>query len=537
MELSKKHLLVINTDSPEHRVGLVENGDLTELFIERRQNTSNVGNIYKGRVVRVLPGMQAAFVDIGLERAAFLYVNDVVGGRIPSNLKWYCIEEEEEGSEEVGNETAELSVPHEENIAQAPRIEELLSPGQDILVQVAKDPIGSKGSRVTGYVTLPGRHLVYLPYVQHLGISRKIKDEEERNRLRSIMEELQNTRSGGFIVRTAAEGQSQENISADVEYLQRLWEITLERYQQTSAPDLIYRELDLVLRCVRDLFTDEMDACWVDSEEHAKRIRQFMNSFMPHVQDRIHVYTGTMPIFDFFDLETQIRQALAQKVWLRSGGYLVFQRTEALTTIDVNTGGYVGQRTLEDTITQTNLEAAKEIPRQLRLRNIGGLIVIDFIDMEDEANQQKVMQVFTESLSQDRARHMVLPITQFGLMQLTRQRTRESLLTLMTSSCPYCEGKGFNRSLSSLCSEIIREIIRKSSQVSATHLKISCHPEVADALAHEFSDWLDALEQRFQKTYNVHAVDHMHLEDFDVHPIAEGELTARISLPPGFLRT
>ncbi len=535
MELSRKTLLVINTDSPEHRVGLVENGDLTELFIERRQNTSNVGNIYKGRVLRVLPGMQAAFVDIGLERAAFLYVNDVVGGRIPPKLKLYIEEGEEEGDGEMGEGSADIDVAREDEASiQTPRIEELLSPGQDILVQVAKDPIGSKGSRVTGYVTLPGRHLVYLPYVQHLGISRKIKDEEERARLRGLIEELRSDQGGGFIVRTAAEGQSRENMAADVEYLRRLWEITLERYRQTGAPALIYRELDLVLRCVRDLFTGEMDACWVDSEEHAQRIRQFMQSFMPQVQDRIHVYNGAMPIFDHFDLETQIRQALAQKVWLRSGGYLVFQRTEALTTIDVNTGGYVGQRTLEDTITQTNLEAAKEIPRQLRLRNIGGLIVIDFIDMEDEANQQKVMQVFTESLSQDRARHMVLPITQFGLMQLTRQRTRESLLTLMTSSCPYCEGKGFNRSLSSLCSEIIREIIRKSSQVAATHIKISCHPEVADALAHEFSDWLDELENRFAKTYNVHAVDHMHLEDFDVHPVAAGELTARIPVPPGF---
>ncbi|PKN17627.1 MAG: Rne/Rng family ribonuclease, partial [Deltaproteobacteria bacterium HGW-Deltaproteobacteria-22] len=269
------------------------------------------------------------------------------------------------------------------------------------------------------------------------------------------------------------------------------------------------------------------------SQEHADRIQQFMHSFMPQAQDRIHVYTEPMPVFDHFDIETQIRQALAQKVWLRSGGYLVFQRTEALTTIDVNTGGYVGQRTLEDTITQTNLEAAKEIPRQLRLRNIGGLVVIDFIDMEAEANQQKVMQVFTESLSFDRARHMVLPISQFGLMQLTRQRTRESLLTLMTSSCPYCEGKGFNRSLSSLCSEIIREIIRKSSLASVTHLKISCHPDVADALAHEFGNWLENLEERFQKAYNVHAVEHMHLEDFDVHPVMDGEHTAKIQMPTG----
>jgi len=535
MELSRKTLLVINTDSPEHRVGLVENGDLTELFLERRHGSSNVGNIYKGRVVRVLPGMQAAFVDIGMDRAAFLYVTDVVGGRLPATLKLFFLEEE--GSPEEGGESEEdlkLDLEHEETMTSAlPRIEDLLSPGQDILVQVAKDPIGSKGSRVTGYITVPGRHLVYMPYVHHVGISRKIKDEAERSRLRELMEDLHRDGEGGFIVRTAAEGQSRENLAADVEYLQRLWRKTLERHQQAPAPALTYRELDLVLRCVRDLFTAEMDACWVDSEEHAARIQQFMQSFMPQAQDRVQVYTGPMPVFDHFDIETQIRQALAQKVWLRSGGYLVFQRTEALTTIDVNTGGYVGQRTLEDTITQTNLEAAKEIPRQLRLRNIGGLVVIDFIDMENESNQQKVMQVFTEALSFDRARHMVLPISQFGLMQLTRQRTRESLLTLMTSSCPYCEGKGFNRSLSSLCSEIIREIIRKSSQVQSTHLKISCHPDVADALAHEFGSWLENLEERFHKAYNVHAVEHMHLEDFDVHPVMEGEHTTKIQMPSG----
>ncbi len=533
MELSRKTLLVINTDSPEHRVGLVENGDLTELYLERRHVLSNVGNIYKGRVVRVLPGMQAAFVDIGMDRAAFLYVTDVVGGRLPATLRLFLLDEEGDSeSPGDGEEEVNLDLEEESPAVALPRIEELLSPGQDILVQVAKDPIGSKGSRVTGYITLPGRHLVYMPYVHHVGISRKIKEEEERTRLRELMDELHQG-EGGFIVRTAAEGQSRENLAADVEYLQKMWKNTLDQYSLSPSPAIIYRELDLVLRCVRDLFTDEMDACWVDSGDHALRIREFTETFMPHTADRIHVYTGVLPVFDHFDIESQIRQALAQKVWLRSGGYLVFQRTEALTTIDVNTGGYVGQRTLEDTITQTNVEAAREIPRQLRLRNIGGLIVIDFIDMEAETNQQKVMQVFTESLSRDRARHMVLPISQFGLMQLTRQRTRESLLTLMTSSCPYCEGKGFNRSLSSLCSEVIREVIRKSVQTPSVHLKISCHPDVADVLAHEFGNWLENLEERFLKTYHVHAVEHMHLEDFDVHPVMEGEHTAKIQLPVG----
>ncbi|MBN2724327.1 MAG: Rne/Rng family ribonuclease [Deltaproteobacteria bacterium] len=514
--MSKKNVLLINTDGPEHRVALVENGSLAELYIERKLNGSNVGNIYKGRIVRVMPGMQAAFVDIGMEKAAFLYITDVVGGRIPSRIRLYL--DPGTDGEDVLDDDEELLELEDDNEPPfiMPRIEELLSPGQDILVQVAKDPLGTKGSRVTGYVTLPGRHIVYMPYVDHIGISRKIEDEEERERLKDIVENLRQGNQGGFIVRTVCEGQSQPKIKNDMDYLNLLWRTILDRYNSQSAPSLIYCELDLIVRCVRDLMNNDIDACYVDSTEHLTRVTEFVSIFMPRFTERIKLFDNNTPIFDSWDLEPQIDQALTQKVWLKSGGYLVIERTEALTTIDVNSGSFVGQRSLEETITQINMEAAREIPLQLRLRNIGGLVVIDFIDMQNEENRQKVMQIFSDELAQDRARHMVLPISEFGLMQMTRQRTRESLISTMMKPCSYCNGRGYIKSYETIGIEIIRNLLRRVGKTSSDSIRVKCNPEIADFLTHTYQDWVSEIEIRFHKIINLHAQETMHIEEYEI---------------------
>ncbi len=514
--MAKQNILLINTDGPENRVALVEGGNLAELFIERQKSESKVGNIYKGKVIRVMPGMQAAFVDIGLEKAAFLYITDIVGGRLPNRIRLYLLnrDDEEDTIEDEGELDLELG-DEELGEYKMPRIENLLSAGQEILVQIAKDPLGTKGSRVTGYVTLPGRHLVYMPYVDHLGISRKISDEEERTRLEKLLEEIRPEKEG-FIIRTACVGQHKDSILNDMDYLLLMWQRILKKYQSSPAPSLIYSELDLILRCVRDLVTDEIDKCLVDDPLHYNRIKEFMEVFLPQYVHILEDFRGPTALFDLYDLEPQIVQALTHKVWLKSGGYLVFERTEALTTIDVNTGSFIGQRSLEETITQINLEAAKEIPLQLRLRNIGGLIVIDFIDMENEENRERVMQTFSEALSSDRARHMVLPISEFGLMQITRQRIRESLLNTMTEPCAYCRGKGFNKSLETICSEIIRTLIRKGDKIPSSSLRIRCNPHVADFLAHNYQEWLDKLEAQLLKAINVHASEALHLEEHEI---------------------
>ncbi|MBU1240517.1 Rne/Rng family ribonuclease [Myxococcota bacterium] len=521
--MAKQNILLVNTDGPENRVALVEGGNLAELFIERQKSVSNVGNIYKGKVLRVMPGMQAAFVDIGLEKAAFLYITDIVGGRLPNRIKLYLQNQDEEDDVEEDEELDFDILEEDFDQQKTPRIEQLLSPGQEILVQVAKDPLGTKGSRVTGYVTLPGRHLVFMPYVDHVGISRKIEDDEERLRLEGILEEIRPINTG-FIIRTACVGQNAESIRNDLDYLLLMWERIQSQYHSVPAPSLIFSELDLILRCIRDLVTPEIDKCMVDSPIHYKRIKEFMEVFLPQSVHILDDYRGNIAIFDLYDLEPQIDQALTHKVWLKSGGYLVFERTEALTTIDVNTGSFIGQRSLEETITQINMEAAKEIPLQLRLRNIGGLIVIDFIDMENEENRERVMQAFAEALSLDRARHMVLPISEFGLMQITRQRIRESLLNTMTEPCSYCRGKGYNKSLETISSEIIRTLIRKGEKIPTDSLRIKCNPTLADFLAHNYQDWLDRIELRLDKPINVHASEILHVEEYEI--TGEGPPTA-----------
>src|SRR5262245_48513804 len=425
-------LLVINADGPETRVALVENGLLGELYIERKQEKGIAGNIYKGRVERVLPGMQAAFVNIGLEKSAYLHVSDVRG--TPDDLRRLM---SGEGSRSDDDEEPEAP-------SGSARIEDLLKEGQEIVVQVTKEPISTKGARTTRYISLPGRHLVFMPTVDHVGISRRISSDKERRRLRDIVESMRPAGSG-FIVRTVAEGVSDRDLRADMEFLIKLWNEVVKRTESSRCPALIYNDLDLLLRTVRDLFTADVEKLIIDSRSEYDRIKKFIAAFMPDFTGQIELYDGAEPIFDGYGIEIEIDRALERKVWLKSGGYLIVDEMEALTAVDVNTGRFVGKKSLEDTITQTNLEAAREVAEQLRIRSIGGMIVVDFIDMDRPSNRDKVMRSFNDFLKRDRAKAAVTRISELGLVEMTRKRTRDSLLHHLTEPCHHCEGKGYTK--------------------------------------------------------------------------------------------
>ena len=496
-------LLLINAEGYEKRVALIENGVLVELHVERESERGIVGNIYKGRVLRVLPGMQAAFVDIGIGKAAFLYADDVLGageGTAPPAL--------------LRDETE----PPDEMTEAPPRspIQERLREGEEILVQVAKDPLGTKGARITSYVSLPGRHLVVMPTVDHVGVSRRIVDEDERQRLRELVEGIRPERMG-FIARTVAEGQEEDNLRADMEFLVKLWVDIRGRAETARAPELIYSDLDLVLRVVRDLVSGQVRRLVVDDRGEYERLAEFIQTFMPRYADALELYQGADPLFDFYGIEHEIDRAMERKVWLKSGGYLVVDQSEALTAIDVNTGRYVGRRNLEDTITRTNLEAVREIATQLRLRNIGGIIIIDFIDMELETNRQKVWRALNDALANDRARFNVLPISELGLVEMTRQRVRESLSRQLAEPCPHCEGKGRIRTAVTVCYEVLREIGRQAAQLPGPALTVCVHPEVADLLADAEREHLVRLERRLDKEVAVAARPNFHVEQFEIH--------------------
>ena len=493
-------LLVIDAEGPECRVAVVENGNLAELHLERRADRGLVGNIYKGRVVRVLPGMQAAFVDIGLERSAFLYVADVQGP-----------------AEDLADYLDECDSLNGHRNGQRPgNIEDLLTESQELLVQVAKEPLGTKGARVTTHITLPGRHLVFMPTLNHVGVSRRIKDEKERRRLREVVEALRRDESTGFIIRTAAEGASSAKLTADMDFLARLWDQIQQKAQKVSAPALLHADLDLVLRSIRDMLALDADRCVVDSLAEYDRIKEFVSTYMPRFTNNIELYDGAEPIFDLYGLESQVDRALQRQVWLKSGGYLVIDQTEALTAIDVNTGKFVGKKNQEETITQTNLEACKEIAAQIRLRNIGGIIVIDFIDMEKETNRDKVWRALEEALSDDRVRSHLGRFSSLGLVEMTRKRTRESLLRTLTGPCPYCEGRGYLKSSDTICSEILRALRREAQYASGQRVVVWCNPEIAETLAQTYQTELEALEQRMGKPVEVRPDERRHIEDFDV---------------------
>jgi ribonuclease G len=506
------NILVVNAEGPEIRVALIEKGILTEIYIERKRERGIVGNVYMGRVSRVLPGMQAAFVEIGVEKAAFLYVADVRGSA--EDMKSMFLEDEEERDEDD-------DFPREE-LARATRhqkIEDLLKEGQQVVIQVAKDPIGTKGARSTTYISLPGRHLVYMPTVDHVGISRRIGSEKERKRLRDVVDSMRPAGTG-FIVRTVAEGVPEADLRADMEFLIKLWNQILGRAQDAKPPKLLYKDLDLLLRTVRDTFTEDVDKLIIDDRVEYDRVLKFVKAFMPQFQHKVELYSGHEPIFDGYGIEAEIDRALERKVYLKSGGHLIFDQAEAATIIDVNTGKFVGKRSgsLEDTITKTNLEASREVADQLRLRNLGGIVIVDFIDMDREGNRRKVFKAFEEALKADRARTSLSKISDFGMVEMTRKRTRESLGRLLTEPCFYCDGKGYLKSKMTLCYEILRELRRNGDTFEADTLVVQAHPDIAHLLVTRDQEYVDEIEKRLHKRIVIKPKQGLHLGEYEIGP-------------------
>ena len=501
--------LVINVTSQETRIALIENGILAELFIERRSEKGIGGNIYKGRVVRVLPGMQAAFVDIDLDRSAFLYVDDVyedydylelmMGGSI------------ENGDVALERDRKDTLAPSRYSSP----IEDMLHEGQEVLVQVSKEPIGSKGARVTAHISLPGRYLVFMPTVDHIGVSRRIEDEGERKRLKEIVSRIKPPEAG-FIVRTASEGRTEEDLLMDLNFLLKLWERVQHKKVNAPVPSIIHSDLDICLRAIRDLYTKDVGKVVVDSSKEYNELIEFIETFIPQLKYSIEFYEAEEPIFDAYGIEVEISRALGRKVWLKSGGYIVIEETEALTAVDVNTGKYVGKGNPEDTILKTNLEAVKEIAYQLRLRNIGGIIIIDFIDMEKEGGRERVFQSLYEALKKDRAKTNILRISELGLVEMTRKRTRENLSRILCEPCSYCEGKGVIKSKTTLCFEIFREIRREAMNVPSNMIIVSLHPEVADFLYDEERYAIEELEDKLKKKIIIKVRSSFHQEEYEI---------------------
>jgi len=640
-------ILVINASGPETRVALVENGSISEFYLERKKDKGIVGNVYKGKVVRVLPGMQAAFVDIGLEKAAFLYVGDVAGGpdfseefdlaetpegehgeppagEVPAEdtadrangaaapapqpdatpaavaapadagadepaapeagagpaetaevLESTGESDESEDDQAEGDEAPEAAgdasaepatdaeAPAPQTVGTAPEgasegfpesrtskaesrplarrrrragaeasdrgareretaaargranIQDLLKEGQEVIVQVVKDPIGTKGARVTCHVSLPGRHLVFMPTVDHVGISRRIESEKERRRLRELVDGLRPAGTG-FIVRTVAEGVSREKLVADIKFLLGLWNEMARKKDRLRPPALLHPDLDLILRSIRDLFSAEVEKLVIDDPAEYERIGQFVDQSVPNLRQAIELYRGQEPIFDAYGIEQELTRALGRKVWLKSGGYLVIDQAEALVAIDVNSGRFVGRKNLEETITQINCEAAKEVVYQLRLRNIGGIIIIDFIDMEKAANREKVFKALQDALQRDRAKTNIIKISELGLVEMTRKRVRESVGRLLHEACPHCDGKGHIKSRTTVAYEIFREIQREAPSRREDTLVVNCDPEVAAHVGREERESLRGLMMRYNKTIQLKPQAGYHQEQFDI---------------------
>ncbi len=493
-------VIVINADGPDTRVALIENGILSELNVERDRARGTVGNVYKGKVLRVLPGMQAAFVDIGEEKAAFLYAGDIASP-------------EDDGKDDaphVGD-----SIPRRSS--KPADIAKLVRPGQEILVQVVKDPISNKGARITSYISLPGRNVVFMPTVSHIGISRRIAKDRDRRRLRRLVDQMR-PKGAGFIVRTVAENSTNGQVRADMDYLLRLWANIKANEQLHRAPVRLYRDLDLMLRIVRDNLAPEFDSVICDDRVEYERLLRFVKTFMPDYADKITLYPGREAIFDGYGIEAEIDRALERKVSLPSGGSLVFDQGEALTAIDVNTGKFVGAKgkTLEETITKTNLEAAAEIGDQLRLRNLGGLVIIDFIDMDKESNRRKVYRKLQDVLRKDRAKAHITKISEMGLVEMSRKRTKESLGRHMTSPCSYCNGKGYTKSASTIAYEILRQIRREAGVIGGEAVVVHANPDVADLMRGPEAPAVDETVKRIHRGIEIHARKGFHIEQFEI---------------------
>lgn len=498
--------LIINASPHEIRVALLEEGTVVEVQIERKKDRNIMGNTHRGRVVKVLPGMQAAFVDIGLERAAFLYVTDAY-----TSIREYHQMLDEGWEDQDGFEFETNSLFFNE----PPQIEDVVREGQELLVQVSRGPLGTKGTRITAHITLPGRYLVLMPTVDHVGVSRRIRDEVERRRLRDTVLRIRPP-GMGFIVRTASEGAEEEELRNDMDLLVRMWENIQRKNETAPTPSLIHTDLNMVLRTIRDLITTDVKRVVTDSKEEHARITTFMETYMPRTRCEVDLYEGSTPIFDAYGIETELDRAVKRKVWLKSGGYIVIEMTEALTAIDVNTGKFVGKRNLEDTILKTNLEAAKEIAYQLRLRNIGGIIIIDFIDMEKESNQEMVYQALELALKKDRMKSNISKISELGLVEMTRKRTRESLSQFLGEPCPTCEGVGHVKSKTTVCYNIFREIERVSSDVGGNTIVVDASPEVAEMLCEEERAGVERLEGKLGKRIVVQGIERFHQDEFEI---------------------
>ncbi|MBM2838587.1 MAG: RNAse [Deltaproteobacteria bacterium] len=499
--------LIINAPSYETRIALLENGVVSELFVERSSDLGIFGNIYKGKVVKILPGMQAAFVDIGLERTAFLYVTDV-----REELDEYEVFMKE-GDEGIEFES-EFAPARFTSAASVP-IEDLLKEGQEILVQVSKEPLGAKGARITSHLSLAGRHLVFTPTVDHVGVSRRIEDDKERRRLKEILLRMKPPGTG-FIVRTVSEGKSEDDLKADMDYLVKLWDSIQKKRESAPAPSLIHSELNLTLRVIRDMFSTDISRLVIDSPKEYAKAMEFVNTFMPKLSGYVELFDRNEPIFDAFGIELEISRALGKRVWLKSGGYIIIDQTEALAAIDVNTGRYTGKKKLEDTVLKTNLEAVKEVAYQLRLRNLGGIIIIDFIDMDKPANREKVYNALMEALKKDKARTNILKISEFGLIEMTRKRVRESLNQALCEPCPYCDGRGRIKSKSTICYGIFRAVRRDNIELPGDKIMISVNPEIADILYDEESQGVEELETLLGKKIIIKARNTFHQEQYEI---------------------
>jgi ribonuclease G len=548
--------MIVSSNDHETMVAILEEDQLVELFIERERNRGVVGNVYKGRVSKVLPGMQSAFVDLGLERDGFLYVTDVV-----NTAEMF---EQLEGDEDEDTPAATLSAGSEAAAAAAEAaattavtgavaaptpangerrtrdreggreggregkgegervgIEDLLKEGQEVLVQVVKEPLGTKGARITSHISLPGRFLVYMPTVNHIGVSRKIESREERRRVRAIVQKFKEETGlpGGVIIRTAAVNRPEEDILSDLQYFQTVWTEVQRRKETQRPPAVLYREESLVAKLLRDFLTEQFTAIRIDDETEYQRVVTLVSRIMPSMAARVKKYSKDYPIFDEYGVQGEIDKALRSKVWLKSGGYIVVNQTEALVAIDVNTGRYVGKKTagrLEDTIVKTNLEAAKEIVRQMRLRDLGGIIVLDFIDMEDKKNRQKVFQAIEQELRRDRAPSKAVQVNDFGLVIITRKRVKSSLERLLTEPCPYCSGTGSIKASPTICYDILTEVKKVSADLDGYSLVLRVNPEVARALREEGRGVFKELEAAVGRPVTVRPDDQLHHEQFDL---------------------
>src|SRR5467141_4070762 len=498
--------MIVSSNGHETMVAILEDDLVAEIFVERERHRGVVGNVYKGRVSKVLPGMQSSFIDLGLERDGFLYVDDVINPE-----EFDKLDDEEEGG----------GRPRNERDRPKAKIEELLREGQEIIVQVVKEPLGTKGARLTSHVTMPGRFLVFMPTVDHIGVSRKIESREERSRLRGIVREFREAHgfTGGVIIRTAASGRPKEDILGELDAFHKIWTEMRQRNESSRAPAVLYQEQSIVSRLLRDLLTEDFQAIRIDNATEHQRVLELIERIMPSLAPKVKLYSKPYPIFDEYGVQAEIDKALRSKVWLKSGGSIVINQTEALVAIDVNTGRFVGKKTsgrLEDTIVKTNLEAVKEIVRQIRLRDLGGIIVLDLIDMEDRKNRQKVYQAVETELGKDRSPSKALQVSDFGLVIITRKRVKQSLERVLTEPCPYCSGTGVIKSSSTICYEILSEVKKGSPELNGHRLLLRVNPDIARALKEEEHAVDKDLRQSIGKDVTIRADVHLHHEQFDV---------------------